>query len=102
MLFRDVIDLIDVVTGQNAQGQFTESETTTSNIFANVKSVRQSEFYQALASNLRPEIAFEIRTVDYSEQKRLSYNSNKYEIIRTYSKNQEITELICQKIVLGG
>ena len=166
MLFRDTIALIDVATTQNNLGQFIETQTATET-FANEKSVRQSEFYQALASNLRPEIAFEVRTIDYSEQKRIGHiekittagagttttviklanhglkvgdiiinktrslqrqvlsvvdtntvtvtaiatmvagdeikwYTQKYEILRTYSKNQEITELICQKIVLGG
>jgi SPP1 family predicted phage head-tail adaptor len=73
---------------------------TKKQVYANKKSIRQSEFYQAAATGLRPELMFEVRTSDYNGQPKLEYESVTYNIIRTYDKNGEITELICQGTVI--
>jgi len=98
MLWRDTIDLVSIAYTINDIGNSVEVETK-STVFANKKSIRQSEFYQAMANGLKPEIMFEIRSIDFSNQDRLEYNSKKYRIIRAYSKNGEITELVCEGIV---
>jgi SPP1 family predicted phage head-tail adaptor len=101
MLFRDTIKLIPMSPVQNAtSGQIVDTEGTPREVFANKKSVRASEFYQALGAGLRPEIVFEVRLTDYSDEKRIEHNSAKYEVIRTYDKNGEFVEIVCQKIVL--
>jgi len=98
MLWRDVINLISVTTTVNDLGDAVDTETS-SQVFANKKSIRQSEFYQAMANGLRPETMFQIRYSDYSEQGKISYNSETYDIIRVYTKNDEIIELICNRLV---
>jgi SPP1 family predicted phage head-tail adaptor len=98
MLFRDVINLIAITNSENEIGDIVETETSIQ-VFANKKSIRQSEFYQAAATGLKPELMFEIRAIEYDEQKRLTYNSKPYNIIRTHSKNGEIIELICSGLV---
>lgn len=99
MLFRDVIKLIAV--DSNATNDYgdpidTESERT---VFANKKSIRQSEFYQAMATGLKPVIMFEIRTIDYDNEEILEFDSVRYKIEREYSKNDEISEIICSGLV---
>ena len=101
MLWRDVIKLIAVTYTQNAMKDMVESlkETT---VYANKKSIRQNEFYQAMATGLKPEIMFEVRTSDYGGQVKVKDEANKvYNIIRTYDRNGEITELICSGLVVG-
>jgi SPP1 family predicted phage head-tail adaptor len=98
MLFRDVVDLLSVTTTENSIGDTIETETPRQ-VFANKKSIRQSEFYQAAMTDLRPELMFEVRTIEYDDEPKLAYNGKKYNIIRTYSKNGEITELICSGLV---
>jgi SPP1 family predicted phage head-tail adaptor len=66
------------------------------NIFAEKKSIKQSEFYQAMAQGLKPELTFIIRTIEYENEPMLEYNSKTYTIIRTYEKEDEFIELICQ------
>lgn len=100
MLWRDVIDLITITTTQNNMGDNIETETS-NQVFANKKSIRQSEFYQAQATGLRPEVMFEIKTINYNQETKLGYNDKTYNIIRVYDKNGEITELICQCLVNG-
>ena len=98
MLWRDQLKLISISNNTNAIGDLIETETK-KDVFCNKKSIRQSEFYQAQAEGLRPELMFEVRLADYSDEKRLEYNSVAYNILRTYTKNFEIIELICNKLV---
>mgnify|MGYP001486916702 CR=1 FL=1 len=98
MMWRDVVELITVTTGENEMGDSIKEETSRQ-VFANKKSIRQTEFYQAMATGLRPEIMFEVRSPDYQGEQKLSYNGKKYTIIRTFSPNDEITELICSGLV---
>lgn len=67
-------------------------------IYANKKSVRQSEYYQAQSNGVIPEIAFEIRTMEYEEQNHLTYKGERYRIVRTYEKGEDV-ELICEGAV---
>jgi SPP1 family predicted phage head-tail adaptor len=101
MLFRDVLNLIAVSISQNEIGDFVEVKNDRQ-IFANKKSIRQNEFYQAAVAGLRPELMFEVRTSEYQDERKLSYNGKEYTIIRSYDKNGEITELICSGLVNGA
>jgi len=98
MLFRDVISLITVTTTENELGDTIEVSTERQ-VFADKQSVRQSEFYQAAATGLRPELMFVVRTIEYNGETRLKYNDKEYSIIRTYDKDGELTELVCQGVV---
>ena len=101
MMWRDVVQLVklDYVVNEYGDQQYIKLITT---VFANKKSVRQSEFYQALATGLKPEIMFEVRSLEYVGQENLVYNNKEYVIIRTFSKNDEITELVCSGLVVKG
>jgi len=98
MLFRDVISLITVTTTENELGDTIEVSTERQ-VFADKQSVRQSEFYQAAATGLRPELMFVVRSIDYNQEPKLKHGDKTYTIIRTYDKDGELTELICQGVV---
>jgi SPP1 family predicted phage head-tail adaptor len=98
MLWRDTAKLITVTQGENDMGDIIETETQTE-VFVNRKSVNRAEFYQAHQTGFKPEITLEIRTEDYNRQPKVEFENVKYTIIRDYSKNQEITELICEGLV---
>ena len=98
MLFKDVISLITVTTTENELGDTIEVSTERQ-VFADKQSVRQSEFYQAAATGLRPELMFAVRTIEYNGETKLKYNGKEYSIIRTYNKDGELTELVCQGVV---
>lgn len=98
MLFRDVIDLVAVTNGENDIGDIVETETPRQ-VYANKKSIRQTEFYQAMAAGLRPEIMFEVRYAEYAGEPKLRHAGKTYNIIRTYTKNDEMIELICSGLV---
>lgn len=71
-------------------------------VFAKKKSVRQSEFYQAAANGLKPEITFEIHAFEYNDEKKLRYNDKLYNVIRTFEVNEEKLEIICEGGVTYG
>jgi SPP1 family predicted phage head-tail adaptor len=100
-MWRDVVELIDQTSSSNEYGDQVFSETSTQ-VFANKKSVRQSEFYQAFAHGLKPELMFEVRSIEYSNQTSLRFNEKEYTIIRAYSKNDEVTELVVSGLVAKG
>ena len=98
MLYRDVIKLISITTTENDMGDTIEVQDERQ-VFADKQSIRQSEFYQAAATGLRPELMFVVRTIEYNGETRLKYNGKEYSIIRTYDKDGELTELVCQGVV---
>lgn len=98
MLFRDVVKLISVATAENDIGDPVEVPVKRE-VFADKQSIRQSEFYQAAATGLRPELMFVVRSIDYNGEQKLKYNDKEYTIIRTYDKDGELTELVCQGVV---
>ena len=100
MLFKDIINLVSVTTGENDMGDIIEAETKRQ-VFADKKSIRQNEFYQAQATGLRPELMFIVRSIEYEQEPKLEYNSKMFTIIRAYDKDGELTELVCQGLVNG-
>ena len=95
MMWRDVIEL----------GQQTETIVdyevikawSYKTVYANKKSVRQSENYQAASAGLKPELMFQIRSQDYDQQERLKFDSKIYEITRAGDYG-EFVELVCSAI----
>ncbi len=89
-MWRDVVDLGNG-TESIAHGEsiYTFSWRT---VFANKKSVRQSEFYQAANAGLKPEMIFEVRSIDFDNDERLKYDGAVYVILRVYNRG-DITEL---------
>lgn len=71
-------------------------------VFAQKKSVKQSEFYQAHAQGLKPEIMFIIHPSEYEDKQGIKYNDKQYKVIRTYEKDSENLELICEGDVHGS
>jgi len=100
MLFREVINLISITIVENDMGDQVETPVKRQ-VFADKKSVRQNEFYQAQSTGLRADLMFVIRTIEYEQEPKLEYNSKTYTIIRAYDKDGELTELICQGLVNG-
>ncbi len=90
MLYKDVIklgNLIETIVKGEPIESFEWRE-----VYANKKSVRQSEFYQAANVGLKPELMFEIRSIEFSNDEKVKYNGKEYFIIRYYDKG-EVTEL---------
>lgn len=44
---------------------------------------------------------FVVRSAEYEGEAQLEYNGKRYNIVRTYDKDGEFTELVCE-VALGG
>lgn len=69
-------------------------------VYADIKSVGQKEFYQANANGFKPEATFILADfLDYEREGFLLHNYRgvlmKYRIIRTYRKNDSL-EIVCE------
>ena len=91
------ISLLSTTHTKNDMGDPVESLTPRA-VMADKVSVRQSEFYQAMGVGLRAEAMFVVMTCEYQDEVKLRYNSKDYNIIRTYDRPDERTELICSSL----
>ncbi len=100
-MFDSVIKLITEVNIIDEYGD-TQREVTEKTVFAEVKSIGQSEFYQAQAVGLKPEIKFVLADFfDYAGEKKLKYapyqgTEETYDILRTYRTNNRL-EIVCKR-----
>lgn len=99
-MYEDIAYLVSEVETTNDLGD-TVLTPTDRLVYVNRSSVRQSEFYQAQAVGLRPELMFEMRRSDYQDEPKIKYEGKTYDIIRTYEKNKDFIELIAQGVVNG-
>lgn len=92
------VKLLGITYSTNDMGDPIETSTK-KEILAERKSVRQSEFYQAQATGLRPELTFVVWADEYNGEPKLEYAGKEYTIIRTFDKDEKNLELICQGLV---
>jgi SPP1 family predicted phage head-tail adaptor len=93
-MYKEVINFIST-TETNDHGDLIKSKTKRE-VFANIKSIGQSEFYQAQAVGLKPEIKFVIADYeDYQNEKLLEYDGKEYQVMRTYRDGTKL-EITCK------
>ena len=96
------IKLISVNRDTDEYGDMAET-VSEREVFAELRSIGQSEFYQAQALGMKPELKFVLPDyLEYSGEQRMkykAYGSNEeevYRVIRTYRKGNEL-EITCSK-----
>ncbi|QMV43738.1 head-tail adaptor protein [Cohnella cholangitidis] len=93
--FSDLVRLIGLTSLSGVNGD-TITEQPPRDVLAEKKSVRLSEYYQALANALRPEVMFVIWSSEYNDEPLLEYEGVRYQIIRTFvPPNDRVVELVC-------
>ncbi|MGZ0131887.1 phage head closure protein [Priestia megaterium] len=97
MRFSDVIELVVINKTEQDENGYEKpvGPDDKTEVFANKKSVRSSEFYLAAQTGEALEVMFEIRSIDYNSQDYIDYESKRYEVVRTYDRG-EIVEVICK------
>lgn len=102
IMYDQRIKLISVTRDTDEYGDLDET-TTEKTVFAALKSVGQSEFYQAQALGMKPELKFVLPDyLEYAGEQRLKYQEYRsseeetYRVIRTYRNGNEL-EIICSK-----
>lgn len=100
-MFNDVITLLTETNTVDEYGDTTQTFAE-KQVFADVRSIGQNEFYQAEAVGLKPEIKFVIADfADYQGEKQLKYKpfggtEEIYTVLRTY-RNKINLEIVCKR-----
>lgn len=77
----------------NDIGDITSSIIYGEEVYCNEKSIKASEFYQAQALGMKPEITIELMLIDYNKETHVKYESEEYRVLRTYKTSSERIEL---------
>lgn len=89
-MYNDVIQLRSYTENTDEYG-ITKRTTNDRTVFAQMKSIGQTEFYQAQADGLKPEMKFILADYyDYKNEKEVVYNGNVYSVLRTYRDGNHI------------
>lgn len=77
------------------------TKETSRQVFCEIRSVGQKEFYQAHTKGLKPEIVFVLSDyLDYENEMLAVYNGQRYRVLRTYRVNgSNKIELVCYREV---
>lgn len=82
----DVLKLITETFTQDAYGNDVAQETKTE-VFCEVYSISQNEFFSAGKEGFRPSFRFDIFFDDYEGEQIVEYNGKRYFIYRTYQRD---------------
>lgn len=69
-------------------------------VYCNKKSVGRTEFYQATAQGLKPELVVEVK--QYNGEDHFKLNDKVYRIIRSYTRNEEVYELTLTSLLVDN
>ena len=93
----DVLTLIAQTISTDQYGNEVATEVE-KQVFCEVDSITQTEFYQAANTELNPEYKFTIFFGDYSGQPIVIYNGVRYAIYRTYRADDNLELYVERKI----
>lgn len=96
-MFSEVIELVtfDTIVDNNGFEVNTELKTE---VFADKKSIRSNEFYEAQKLGYKLSVMFVIKPYEYNAQEYIYYKNQKYKVERTYEKDSENIEIVCSKV----
>lgn len=100
-MYNEVIKLIKETFTTDSLGDPVATRTQRS-VFADLRSITQSEFYQASAQGFKPEIKFVLADfAEYDGEQIISYipycgTELEYRVIRTFRSNNEL-EIVCKR-----
>lgn len=97
-MFNEIITLVSAgTTTTNIYGDVITTEAT-ADIFAELKSIGQTEFWQAQAAGFKPELKFVIQDYrDYDNQKIIEYDDVRYTVLRTYKTQSDQLEIVVKR-----
>lgn len=93
-MFKDVIELVGYTVELDELMQEVKTPIK-KQVFANKRSVSQTEFFSGGQGGLRPQYQFEIRLSEYSGESELIFDGKTYSIYRVYEKGENV-ELYCE------
>lgn len=102
---RETAELITVIHSTNADGYPVDTEKSLT-VYVREKSVKRTEFYEAMRSGIVPQIVLEVRQEDYEQTAyildgkkayatKVRYDGGLYDIVRSYRNDRSMIELTC-------
>lgn len=101
MTYDHELTLISQTITEDGIGNQIPVETETV-VLCGLKSISRIEFYNAVVTGLRPELVFVIHTYEYNGEKKVEFEGVRYNVVRTYQKDVEEMELICERVIGDG
>jgi len=105
-MISETAELIYVIHGKDADGFPVDTEQAVT-VYVREKSVKRTEFYEAMRSGIVPQYVFEVRQEDYdltahttdagkrAYATKIRYDGCTYDIIRAYRNDRSMIELTC-------
>lgn len=100
-VWRNEVDLLTIKNDVDDIGDVVET-VTRNTIFCNEKSISQTEFYQAQAVGLKPQVKLVVKRVDYQNEQLAEYQGERFRVLRTFKSNSEDIELVLEGDNHGG
>jgi len=91
-----VIKLISTNRIQDEYGRWIQ-EPSQKEVFCQVESVTQREFFEGGRNGLNPELKFTMFSYDYENEPIVEYNGQQYSVYRTYIKRNDDIELYVER-----
>jgi len=98
MTYDNELTLISQTYTEDEIGNQIPAETETV-VLCGVKSIGRTEFYNAAATGLRPEVIFVVHGYEYNGEQKVIFEGVGYEVMRSYAIDFEETEITCQKMI---
>lgn len=104
-MMSETAELITIVHGKDSDGYPVDTEKSLT-VYVREKSVKRTEFYEAMRSGIVPQIVLEIRQEDFDQTAyiqdgkkayatKVRYDGAIYDIVRSYRNDRSMIELTC-------
>ena len=94
----EILNLITVTQTTDDYGDPVVQETARE-VFGRLQSIGQSEFYQAHATGLKPELKFILSDyLDYEGETLVEHDGQRYRVLRTYRTGQELELTVYREV----
>ncbi|WP_434794422.1 hypothetical protein TPDSL_14010 [Terrisporobacter petrolearius] len=93
----DILELISFSNTVNERGNIIKSKQYNS-VFANKKSISQSEFYEAEKLGFKPSFRFEMYSSEYNDELFARYEGTEYKVLKTYKNSIDKIELTLEGV----
>ncbi|MFE1630747.1 phage head closure protein [Brevibacillus reuszeri] len=87
---------------EDAIGNQIPTDPIETTVLCCLDSVGRTEFYNAAANGLRPELLLVIHAFEYNGERKVMFQGVTYNVIRTYEADFEELELTCERIAADG
>lgn len=91
----DVCNLITITTTKDELNQFIRSETKYM-VFCSKLSITRAEFSSSGLLGHKPQILLVVDSDSYDDESAVEYNQKKYDIYKTFQRQDGFTELYCE------